>query len=103
MERARVIWIGLTGNLAPLDALARKVEMGVRELGFDPENRPFKAHVTLARNKGDWLPKQLIDSVRDLHVEQKQVIAESLVLFESKLSSGGSKYTHLHVSTFLQK
>jgi 2'-5' RNA ligase len=45
----RVVWLGLTGEVAPLAALARSVEAAMEPLGFAPEGRAFKPHLTLGR------------------------------------------------------
>ena len=47
---ARVIWVGLKGA-EPLEAIAERLERSLEPLGFAPEGRGFKAHLTLARVK----------------------------------------------------
>lgn len=49
----RVLWAGLTGDVAPLGALARAVARAARELRIDVERRPFRGHLTLARVRGE--------------------------------------------------
>lgn len=45
----RVLWAGVEGDLSALNRLQRKVEQGVAAFGFQPERRPYRPHVTLAR------------------------------------------------------
>jgi 2'-5' RNA ligase len=48
-NRARVLWVGVTGDVQPLRDLARSVAAGGRRAGIElPETR-YKAHLTLAR------------------------------------------------------
>jgi 2'-5' RNA ligase len=46
----RVVWIGLEGA-EPLVGIARRLEDGVVELGWNPEKRGFRPHATVARIK----------------------------------------------------
>ncbi|NMC31518.1 MAG: RNA 2',3'-cyclic phosphodiesterase [Veillonellaceae bacterium] len=46
----RVVWVGLTGELAALSVLQADVAQALREVGFPEENRPFMPHITLARD-----------------------------------------------------
>ncbi|HET7037106.1 MAG TPA: RNA 2',3'-cyclic phosphodiesterase [Thermomicrobiaceae bacterium] len=48
-RRPRVIWLGLEGELDALSSLARDVERVSAPLGFAPEERPFRPHITVAR------------------------------------------------------
>ncbi len=45
----RVVWVGVGGDIEALSALAARVEAALAPLGFPPEQRPFAAHLTLAR------------------------------------------------------
>jgi len=56
-SRPRVLWVGLAGELAPLAGLAGEVEAAARALGFAPEERAFRAHLTLARAARDAPPR----------------------------------------------
>jgi 2'-5' RNA ligase len=54
----RVVWIGLGAGLDACAALAARVEAACEQAGLEPEPRPFRAHVTLARarREGERLP-----------------------------------------------
>ena len=49
LARPQVVWLGLTGQVAELAALAGAIEAAMTGLGFPPEGRAFQAHLTLAR------------------------------------------------------
>ncbi|MBU1277468.1 MAG: RNA 2',3'-cyclic phosphodiesterase [Proteobacteria bacterium] len=45
----RVVWMGLEGEVAQLAELAQAVEAAMEPLGFEPEKRAFRPHLTLGR------------------------------------------------------
>ena len=47
---ARVVWVGLKGA-EPLATIASRLERSLEPLGFAPEGRAFRPHLTLARVK----------------------------------------------------
>src|SRR3954462_1926674 len=47
----RVIWIGITQGFPSLAAMHAEFNRRLRPFGFEPERRPFSAHLTLARVK----------------------------------------------------
>ena len=54
----RVLWAGVGGDTAALDRLQQSVEETISALGFPPERRPFRPHLTIGRvrdqaNAGD--------------------------------------------------
>ncbi len=54
-ERTRVLWAGLT-PAESLDALAQEVRRILDEMELNYDRKPFKAHITLARNWRRPLP-----------------------------------------------
>jgi RNA 2',3'-cyclic 3'-phosphodiesterase len=48
-RRVQVVWVGVGGEMAPLNRLQQHIEAGLKPLGFTPDNRPFKPHLTLGR------------------------------------------------------
>ena len=57
-KRVRVMWVGLTGDLEKLNQLQKRVESSLSPLGFKPEARPFTAHLTLGRVRGQARPEE---------------------------------------------
>lgn len=53
LDRPRVIWAGLAGDLGPLAELQAAVVRATGPLGFIPEDRPFAPHLTLGRARQD--------------------------------------------------
>jgi 2'-5' RNA ligase len=49
LDRPRVVWLGVAGELEALRSLQGGVEQQIAPLGFPPEERGFNPHLTLAR------------------------------------------------------
>jgi 2'-5' RNA ligase len=84
----RVLWLGLDVPPGVLD-LQRACERAARAAGFEPEERPFRAHLTLGRWRDRAKPPDLPPA--DLGTTR----LGTLVLFESDLRPGGAVYTTL--------
>jgi 2'-5' RNA ligase len=92
-RRPRVVWIGLHGA-EPLVDIARRLERGVVELGWQPEGRGFRPHATVARIKRvrrQGRLSSLLDRWRDASFGSMEV--RSLVLKRSELTPQGAIYT----------
>lgn len=46
----RVAWRGVTGQLEPLNQLYQSILRATESLGFKPEERPYRPHITVARS-----------------------------------------------------
>ncbi len=73
-----------------LEALAARVEQGVREAGLPAETRRFRPHLTLGRVRHRRLPA--LDGVS---VRAPATLANEVVLFRSDLRREGAFYTVL--------
>ena len=94
----RIVAAVLGGDLKRLKALHGAVEQRCTYLGFRREDRPYRAHVTLARAR-PVLPPVTRKLVTDLTVPLwpgPTFHAGSFVLFQSRLTPQGSQYTKLH-------
>jgi len=101
LNRARVIWIGLQGDLAPLKALHNALEKGLTQLGFPEENRNFAPHLTLGRIK-KRINTQLLSKIVEKYgnFTTPSFIVKEIVLFKSELHPKGAKYTVLEKIIF---
>lgn len=94
-RRPRVVWTGLAKGGPESRALAASVEKGLAPLGFEPENRPFRAHLTLGRvrraGRDQWG-----DVLAALNREAwPETTMDHFVLWKSELSPQGPAYTRL--------
>lgn len=100
LKKPRVFWAGLDQD-TPLDsivAMAEEIERGVQALGFEPESKSFKPHLTLARVKYPDGLDRLCRAVHDYAVTPIDVSLDRLVLFKSTLTPRGPVYDRLHES-----
>lgn len=91
-KRPRVFWAGLEAPPG-LARLAAQVESAMACVGFPPEDRPFRPHLTLARFKTPR-PQPRFESL--LAAEETSPVGSFEVseffLWESLLLSGGAEY-----------
>lgn len=94
-QRPRVIWVGLAGDLTAVHALQVDIEQMARHLGWEAEDKPFRAHVTLARIKdGRFLQGINWGS----QVQELVVPVTAVYLIQSQLRPSGPVYTIRHSS-----
>lgn len=86
----RVVWLGLTGDVAALQRLQQTVEQAAQAAGFPAELRPFAPHVTLARDVS-VAPAVL----RQLVVPACRFRVTQVALMASAVSGGKRCYTSL--------
>jgi RNA 2',3'-cyclic 3'-phosphodiesterase len=100
LNRIRVIWVGLGGNLDILNQLQKNIETKISPLGFPTEDRAFTAHLTLARIR------------ETATLQEKQILAklisgasinpspnftvDTICLIQSRLTPSGAIYTDMH-------
>jgi RNA 2',3'-cyclic 3'-phosphodiesterase len=99
LTRPQVVWIGLTGGLADLQTLQKNLESLIAPLGFPTENRPFTAHLTLARlrDTATSLERQKLGELI-AHTVPPAGLAlkvDSISLMRSQLTPSGAVYTRL--------
>ncbi|GFN31265.1 RNA 2',3'-cyclic phosphodiesterase [Paenibacillus xylaniclasticus] len=85
-----VLWGGIEADAERLQALYRTVVQAMQPLGFEPEARPYKPHLTLARNYDGAAPiaSQLLTDLPFPDAgETWQWKAESVTLYRSRPSS----------------
>jgi 2'-5' RNA ligase len=95
LRHPRVIWLGLDGDLAHLDALATEVEQASQGFG-KPEARPFNPHITLGRFRaGAPAPRDVEAALALLDATTSAVpfCVDRLQLIHSVLTPVGPAYT----------
>jgi 2'-5' RNA ligase len=96
-QRARVFWLGLEGDMVELGRLQQVIDRAMANLGFEMENRPFTAHLTLARLR-EWCSGAqrlefagLVGAAVFKYDPPMQV--KSVALMRSQLTPRGAVYT----------
>ncbi len=57
-EGLRIMWVGIAGDVLRLEALVRSVNAALAVVGFEPERRPFRPHLTLGRVRDEIPTRQ---------------------------------------------
>jgi len=94
-KRQLIIWLSLSGQLATLEKLQKKLEEVLIPLDFPQEKRQFQPHLTLARAKGLSFKKK--KNIHKLLAQTKlgkfsSFKVKKIVIIKSTLTSAGSKY-----------
>ncbi|WP_270164465.1 RNA 2',3'-cyclic phosphodiesterase [Paenibacillus sp. SYP-B4298] len=82
----RVLWSRITGDAAGLSTLQASIVQATRPLGFMPEERPYKPHITLARG---WRGEAAFD---------RELLASAPTLEVWEASSFSLMCTHMNAS-----
>jgi RNA 2',3'-cyclic 3'-phosphodiesterase len=98
-RRPRVIWVGLAGDRNQpshgLVALKQSLDTALAPLGWEPETKPFRAHLTLGRVKDEPAVRGVEWTV---DVAPLVVPVSAIHLIESDLRPSGPVYTIRHRS-----
>jgi 2'-5' RNA ligase len=93
----RAIWLGVTRGGDEMRALHERVGTRLAPLGFEPERRPYAAHLTIARIKdarGVRRQDVLAGAARLPEVIGSSRV-DAVTLFRSRLSPKGAQYESL--------
>jgi 2'-5' RNA ligase len=96
MKSPRVIWMGLVNGSQILTSLQKEIEAQLEKIGFQPEDRPFRPHLTLGRVKSSLGKSDLVGRM-EKHKEGEfgDFEVERVILFKSDLKPSGPIYTTL--------
>jgi len=101
LKQARVVWVGVGGELDKLSTLQQNIDSAFAALGFTREQRPFVPHLTVARvregasasERGKF--GELVGSTT--FEDRYAVEVEAIKLMRSQLTPAGAIYTCLSV------
>jgi 2'-5' RNA ligase len=89
----RTLWAGVEGDSESLTALVRDLRHALAPLGFEPEDRAFHPHLTLARARGPRGDPGLARCAADLRDHAFGAIrAEAITLYRSELLPSGAQH-----------
>jgi RNA 2',3'-cyclic 3'-phosphodiesterase len=100
LRQARVLWVGLNGDLKQLDVLQQDLETRLATLGFKCERRPFRAHLTIGRTRRRPDSKTLGVLLEPLKAEASEPFGvHEIRFYQSVLKPAGAEYTLLHTAS----
>lgn len=85
-RRPRILWAGVDGNLSVLNELHEDVVQALVPLGFQREDRPFRPHVTLARQykRNDFDAERVREVVAFAAEREAEWTVTDLVLYRTQ-------------------
>lgn len=72
LRKPNIVWLDFGGDRQVLDPLQLRIEAAAQSLGFDPEDRPFTPHLTIARAQKNTASAALARVGELLRVEAAQ-------------------------------
>ncbi len=90
-REARVLWLGIGAGARELARAARKLDAAAAGIGVKRESRPYRAHLTLGRLKRAG--RVALERARA--PEDIAFPVDEVILYESRLETGGPRYIPL--------
>jgi RNA 2',3'-cyclic 3'-phosphodiesterase len=94
-EGLRMMWVGIAGDVLRLEALVRDVNLALAVVGFEPERRPFRPHLTLGRVRDEIPTRQRAEievAVGKMDVPPTAWRTAQVSLMRSRITSQGAFY-----------
>lgn len=100
VRRPRVVWLGVCEGAADLTGLHDALADRLVPIGFHPEARGFRPHLTLGRvrDRGDAAGALGTALASVAGVPAAEMRVQRIVLYESRLSKTGAEHDRLHVA-----
>ena len=100
-SNAKVIWLGLNGNLSELNYIQSQISKSAIELGLGINTAKFMPHITLARIKNGHKLKQNEVLLKDIGIIEKSILdfpgfeIKSISIINSVHSKNGCQYSEI--------
>jgi RNA 2',3'-cyclic 3'-phosphodiesterase len=94
-EGLRIMWVGVAGDVLRLEALVRAVNAALAVVGFEPERRPFRPHLTLGRVRDEVSTRARAEievAVGKMDVPLSSWRTTQVSLMRSRLTTTGAHY-----------
>lgn len=102
-DRPRVLWAGCAEGSDQATRLARDLEAACARIGYPPEKRPYRPHITLGRVKNPRDADEAILRIEDgANTDFDSTDVRSAVVFMSELTKSGAEYTPMHHAMLYQ-
>ena len=99
--RARTLWIGVSDGVDSLSELAAATDAALVEAGWQPDGRPFRPHLTLARSDGVAAGRMVADRLAAAMADRRiRATIDQVGLFESVTGGGPARYVPVTIRNF---
>ena len=98
INKARIIWAGIDEGFKPLSQLAILMDEEFSKLGFENEQKPFKAHITLGRVTDFARLDKFASGIKAYNeVIFGSEVVKSITVMKSEIHREGPIYTPLDI------
>lgn len=99
-RRPRTLWIGIGHGVDGLSDLAAATESALVAAGWQPDGRPFRPHLTLARSDGVAAGRMVADRLAAAMADRRiSCSIDRVGLFESLTGGGPARYLPVTLRT----
>ncbi len=96
----RILWLGIDDSSGALTGLQSRLEEECASAGFARDERPFHPHLTIARIRAPQGARRLASRHQEIDFEAMEFAVADLVIMQSELGAGGSRYTEISRHSF---
>ena len=95
MSNIRVVWVGIEDG-RPLQEMANRLDLSLKDLGFERDRKGFVPHLTLARTRSGRNMANLQEIIRsNAATDYGEYLIDRLLLKKSVLSPQGPTYSNV--------
>ena len=94
-EGLRIMWVGIAGDVLRLVKLVRDANAALAVVGFEPERRPFRPHLTLGRVRDEISTRHRAEievAVGKMEIPASSWRTNQVSLMRSRLTTTGAHY-----------
>jgi RNA 2',3'-cyclic 3'-phosphodiesterase len=95
LRRPSVLWLGVEGEVGTLQTLQLRLSEALSGM-IEPDDKPFKPHLTLARLKQFGLGKEVSQAFAETTPTKTAWTVNELQLYQSILKPDGAEYYIIH-------
>lgn len=91
----RVLWLGLGGEIGPLEKLQEQLDERLAGIGFEIEEKDFQPHLTVGRIRSNKNLRELLQRSAGYSLPSLSFMVQEIVLMKSDLLPSGACYSEL--------
>jgi 2'-5' RNA ligase len=91
----RVLWVGLSGDVATLERMQERIDERLTSIGFDSEEKDFRPHLTIGRIRSNKNSGELLARAEAYALPTLSYKVREIVIMKSDLHPSGASYTDL--------
>jgi RNA 2',3'-cyclic 3'-phosphodiesterase len=92
-RQPRVLWAGLGGEIEKAVEMRRLLEERLALIGFEPEAKDYRPHLTIGRVKSNRKTRELLALADGHRLPALSFVVTEIVLMKSDLRPEGAEYT----------